>query len=176
MDSDRTDGCQLCQFFTDIGTFMSIPVHIQQILNKKSTEVAQGEKANCFWATQYFFEPQLFPPTNLNGNEILKFIAESFSQLDSPNTNDVFVIWSSSDTNLSPDKIDVHYLATYPEGFPFGLVVEHSGIILDNGQVFQKASPSEDDRFEIIELSKAFAPYEKLPWVRTTYHKKKVRR
>mgnify|MGYP000853928850 CR=1 FL=1 len=150
---------------------MNLPIHILEILNKKSNEIVEGSKSNCFWATQYFFDPSVFPPKLLNGNEILKFISEKCIQVEEPNSSDIFIIWSSSETRLSPDKIDVHYLSTIPEGFPFGLIIEHSGVFLKNEQIFQKASPKEDDKFEIIDKGLAFACYDHLPWIRKTFHR-----
>lgn len=153
---------------------MSIPPHITKILDKKSTDIFQGSKSNCFWATKYFFEPTSFPPQSMNGNEILMFMVNNFTQVDKPEEHDVFIIWGSSDPKLSPNKIDIQYLSTYPEGFPFGLVVEHSGVYVEGGKVFQKASPNEKDQFQVISKDLAFAPYEKLSWVRQTYHRKKL--
>ncbi len=153
---------------------MNLPSHILKILGKKSDEVVPDTKSNCFWATKYFFEPNSLPPTKLNGIEILKFVAENFVQIEEPQENDVFVIWSSSDTSLSPDKVDIQYLSTYPEGFPFGLVVEHSGIFLSDRMVFQKASPKDEDAFEVISQGQAFSSYQKLSWFRITYHRKKI--
>ncbi len=109
----------------------------------------------------------------MNGIEILKFVAENFVQVEEPQEYDVFVIWSSSNTSLSPDKIDIQYLSSYPEGFPFGLVVEHSGVFLNNGMVFQKASPNDNDIFEVITKDDAFSNYQNLSWVRFTYHRRK---
>lgn len=152
---------------------MKLPSHILNILNKKTAEVVPNTKSNCFWATKYFFEPNFFPPQKLNGNEILKFVAESFIQVQEPQRNDVFVIWSSSDPSISPDKVDVHHLSTFPKGFPFGLVVEHSGVFLDDEEVFQKASPKDDDPFELLDKNSAFSSYQKMPWVRFTYHRRK---
>lgn len=126
---------------------MSIPNHIQKIIGKASSEISPDSQSNCFWATKYFFEPNSLPPQKLNGNEILKFIADNFTQVESPKTYDVFIIWNSSDVQISPQKINVHHLATFPAGFPFGLIIEHSGVYLENNDVFQKASPKEADKF-----------------------------
>src|SRR5690606_16734004 len=114
---------------------MNLPFHISKILDKKSAEVIPETKSNCFWTTKYFFEPNAFPPQKLNGNEILKFVADNFNQVQQPQENDAFVIWSSRNPTLSPDKIDVQHLSTFPEGFPFGLIVEHSGVFLNDGKV-----------------------------------------
>lgn len=81
------------------------------------------------------------------------------------------VIWSSCDPSVSPDKVDVRYLATFPEGFPFGLVVEHSRVFLDDQKVFQKSSPKDDDPFEVLGKDLAFSSYLKSPWIRFTYHR-----
>lgn len=152
---------------------MNLPYHVLKILDKKSAEVVPNTKSNCFWATKYFFEPNSLPPTRMNGIEILKFVAENFIQIEEPQDNDVFVIWSSSDVSLSPDKLDIQYLSTYPEGFPFGLVVEHSGVFINDEMVFQKASPKDEDAFEVIPKDHAFSSYQKLSWVRFTYHRRK---
>lgn len=100
-------------------------------------------------------------------------MADNFYQIDKPDPYDVFIIWNSSNSKLSPKKIDVHCLSTIPPGFPFGLIIEHSGVFLENNTVFQKASPHEIDKFEIIKTEQAFSPYEKLPWKQITYHRKK---
>jgi hypothetical protein len=153
---------------------MSIRRHIQNIIGKSTNEISDGSQSNCFWATKYFFEPHSLPPQKLNGNEILKFIAEHFTQVEKPTTHDVFIIWNSSDVQLSPQKIDVHHLATFPKGFPFGLIIEHSGVYLENSNVFQKASPKQTDKFEVIKTDLAFLPYENLSWRQITYHRKKI--
>lgn len=153
---------------------MVLPSHIQKILGKTSQEVFDGTKSNCFWATNYFFDIKAFPPTQLSGIDILRFVSDNFTQVEIPQVGDVFVIWSSSDLQSSPDNVDVHFLSNYPKGFPFGLVVEHSGIILEEEKVFQKASPNEGDIFEIVEIKKAFAPYEKMGWHRKTFHRIKI--
>jgi hypothetical protein len=142
-------------------------------LDKKSVEVVPDTKSNCFWATKYFFEPNSLPPTKMNGIEILNFVAENFTQIEEPEKHDMFIIWSSSDTSLSPDKLNIHFLSTYPEGFPFGLVVEHSGVFLNDGLVFQKASPKDEDAFEVTTKASAFSDYQKLSWVRFTFHRRK---
>lgn len=152
---------------------MNLPSHILKILDKKSADIVPETKSNCFWATKYFFEPYSFPPQKLNGNEILKFVAENFIQVHEPQQNDVFVIWSSSDSSLSPGIVDVHYLSTFPEGFPFGLIVEHSGVFLNDEKVFQKASPKDEGPFEVLDKDLAFSSYLKMPWVRFTYHRRK---
>ena len=151
-----------------------LPAHILAIQGKTANDVFQGSVANCFWATSYFYAPQLFPPKKLTGNEILKFLAEEFIQVEQPKKYDIFVIWSRSDPFISPDKVNVHFLSTYPQGFPFGLVVEHSGVLLDDDNVFQKASPKADDPFEVIGKDSAFSTYLKMPWVCFTYHRRKI--
>ena len=153
---------------------MSVPSHIQNIIGKTSNEISNGAQSNCFWATKYFFEPHSLPPQKLNGNEILKFIADNFTQVGNPTTYDVFIIWNSSDVQLSPQKIDVHYLATFPQGFPLGLIIEHSGVYLENSDVFQKASSKEIDKFQILKKEQVFLPYANLSWKKITYHRRKI--
>lgn len=151
-----------------------IPLHIQKILNKRSSEVSpEHSKSNCFWATKYFFESSALPPQHLSGNEILQFVAKNFIQVQKPQENDIFIIWSSNNPSLSPDRIDTHYLSTYPDGFPFGLIVEHSGVFLKGDKIFHKASPKENDLFEIVTQDLSFLPYKNLLWVRVTFHRKK---
>ena len=152
---------------------MNVPKHIKKIIGKSSSEISEGSQSNCFWAIKYFFEPNSLPPQKLNGNEILKYIADNFTQVESPKTHDVFIIWNSRDSQLSPQKIDVHHLATFPQGFPFGLIIEHSGVYLENSEIFQKASPQDIDKFEILKTEQAFLPYENLYWKQITYHRLK---
>lgn len=153
---------------------MKIPDHIQKIIGQNSQQICGNSKSNCFWATMYFYIPDLFPPKMINGNEVLNFLDLHFMQVENPQDHDVFVIWNSSNIDISPKEIDIHFLASYPQGFPFGLIIEHSGVILENNIIFQKASPKEFDNFEIINWDLAYSPYEILPWKKVTYHRKKT--
>lgn len=151
-----------------------LPLHIQQIIGKSSEQIKANTLSNCFWASQYYFDPKAYPPKKLTGNDLLQFIANEFTQVDDHKDHDIFIVWSSTDITVSPNKINVHYLSTYPEGFPFGLVVEHSGILLPGQKVFQKASPKPEDLFELIDFRTALAPYESFSWKRITYHRRNV--
>ena len=127
--------------------------------------------ANCFWATKFYFDEKCFPPKKLSGNEILQFIAMHFQQVDVLQDNDVVIIWSSSDESISPPKVEVAALAKYPPGFPFALVIEHTCVYLNDSHIFQKASPKNEYMFEVVSPEKMIFPYEKLSWIRKTYHR-----
>ena len=74
----------------------------------------------------------------------------------------------------SPDKIDIIELSKKLTGYPFGLVMEHSGVFINKETVFQKASPKEQDVFETSKYESVVTLYKsQFPWTRVTFHRYK---
>lgn len=49
--------------------------------------------------------------------------------------------------------------------------MEHAAVFVSLDEVFQKASPKDEDRFEVIHYSKILgSQYKQLAWLRITIH------
>ena len=145
----------------------------KNILNLKASEVKQGLKVNCFAVTTSYFQDELIEKC-LTAEEMLNWLVENTEQIANPEINDVFVIWSTSKMEDSPDKIDIIELSKKLTGYPFGLVMEHSGVFINKETVFQKASPKEQDVFETSKYESVVNLYKsQFSWTRVTFHRYK---
>ncbi len=110
---------------------------ISSVIGKVADEVSLGVRSNCFNAVQNCFREKI-ELTHEGPGEMLTWLSEFCEQVpDKGSAAAIFVVWSSDDPAISPDKIDIQYLATLPPGFPFGLRIEHAGVFLEDDQVFQ---------------------------------------
>ena len=125
-------------------------------------------KVNCFCISELFFLDTAL--RNLTVDEMLNFVAENFTQIEREGGPVLTLIWSRSSFDLPIGKIRINELAKRPSGFPFGLILEHSFVQIDNEKVIQKADPRMTSKVEIIPLSKAIEPYTRLKGFEITRH------
>ena len=135
-----------------------------------STLIGQSfpHKVNCFCISEFFFHHTEL--RNKTADEMLNFVATHFQQVDEALPNTMILIWSRSSHELPLGQIRIEDLAKRPPGFPFGLVLEHSFVQIENGMVFQKADPSLTSKVETIPLAKAIEPYAQLSGFEITRH------
>lgn len=143
---------------------------ISKVLNKKASELNPDYKINCFTTVVSYFENNLINSC-MTAEEMLKWLQENTIQIEQVEPGAVVVIWSSSDVTLSPPKVSVAHLLKSAAGYPFGLVMEHAAVFVSESEVLQKASPKDQDPFEIMDYQKMLDnDYGHLSWVRTTFH------
>lgn len=142
---------------------------ITQLVGKRASDLNPNFKINCFTTVISFFEGQL-RDGKTSAQEMLDWLRSQTGQAHNVTPKTVAVVWSSSNPQLSPEKIFISELDKNKEGYPFGLVMEHAFIFLSQDEVFQKASPSDEHRFEIVTVNEALREYQRLNWHRVTLH------
>lgn len=146
----------------------------KSLVNLRASEIKDELKVNCFAACVSYFQSELVERC-LSADEMLNWLNKDTEQVLLPQKNCIFVIWSSSDVIKSPDKVEIHEIYQRQSGYPFGLIMEHAGVFLDEIQVFQKASPLDKDAFEITDyLTVADSYLSKTAWTRITFHRHKL--
>ena len=125
-------------------------------------------KVNCFSVSQFYFRDK--PLGYATADEMLDFVAQNFEQVKAPTADTLTLVWSRSTPYSVMDKISVRELANRKPGFPFGLVLEHSFVHIDEQTVYQKADPNLGSRIELISLTAALAPYVCLEGFEVTHH------
>lgn len=123
---------------------------------------------NCFCISEFFFRDTAL--RSLTADEMLNFVAENFLQIEDEDSNALILVWSRSSLELPIGKIRINELAKRSAGFPFGLILEHSFVQIDDEFVFHKADPTMTSKVEIIQLSKAVEPYTRLKGFEMTRH------
>lgn len=126
-------------------------------------------KVNCFSISEFFYRDTVLQ--HLTADEMLNFVTENFQQIENDVPLALTLIWSRTSSEVPIGEIRVNELAKRPSGFPFGLILEHSFVRINNQSVFQKADPTMISKVEIIPLSKAIEPYAKLSGFEMTHHK-----
>ncbi len=102
---------------------------------------------------------------------MVDWLRQNTFQTDKIILETVIVVWSSSNPLISPDKIKVDDMIQTNPDYPFGLVMEHAAMFISATDLFQKASLTDDDKFEVIHFAKMIDErYHHLPWMRITYH------
>lgn len=116
-------------------------------------------QANCFNAVRMYFgdasELGFFGP-----EEFIAYMNEKFQQVDGDiELRDVTIIWSRNDLTLPLGEIRLTRLDRNAANYPFGLVIEHAFVHLEENRVFQKRDPSAAGPFEIVPYHHALVPY-----------------
>lgn len=57
-------------------------------------------------------------------------------------------------------------------GYPFGLIIEHAFVELDEERVFHKPDPKPSSRYEVIQRGEALLPYLKSVGYELTRHRR----
>lgn len=141
------------------------------LLGKKASELHPNYKINCFNTVISYFNNQI-SDGKTSAQAMLDWLQANTDQVSDIDTETILVVWSSSNAAVSPSEIKISDLRKETQGYPFGLVMEHAAVFVSATDVFQKASPSDDHKFEIVHFSKIITQdYHHLPWLRTTFHK-----
>jgi len=135
---------------------------------KESVGRTFEKKVNCFCISEFFYLETQF--RHSSADEMLDFVANNFRQTKEDGPNVLTLIWSRSSLELPIGQIQVHELAKRQVGFPFGLILEHSFVQIDETTVFQKADPTKVSKIEITPLTKALNPYLHLKGFELTRH------
>ena len=125
-------------------------------------------RVNCFCVSEFFYRDTQFRQST--ADEMLNFVSENFRQVEEAGPRILTLVWSRSSFDIPVGKIQVHELAKRQLGFPFGLVLEHSFVQINENTVFQKADPSLTSKIELVPLQKALEPYVKLSGYELTRH------
>ncbi len=143
---------------------------VQETVGKKATEIDSSYRINCFTTVISYFNDQL-QNGKTTAQEMLDWLQANTTQVLVPSETSIVIFWSSSDVSVSPDLIDINILKRDSPGYPFGLVMEHAAVFISKEEVFQKASPKDEDGFEVVHYSKILSAYcNRFPWLRITIH------
>jgi hypothetical protein len=143
-----------------------------ELLGKKASDLDPSFKINCFNTVIAYFNNSI-KDGKTSAQEMLDWLKDNTIQVDNIEAETIIVVWSSSNSLISPDRIEISKLDQSHPQYPFGLVMEHAAVFVDREQLFQKASPKDEDPFELIRYSKMIGEnYFHLSWIRVTYHKK----
>jgi hypothetical protein len=127
-------------------------------------------KINCFSTVIAYFNNEIRDGST-SAQRMLEWLNEHTTQVNAIGKETIVVIWSSSNPVISPNEVLIAELARKETGYPFGLIMEHAAVFLSPQEVFQKASPKDEDRFEILEYKTMLRQHEmRLPWMRITLH------
>ncbi|MBX3035156.1 MAG: hypothetical protein KF865_14650 [Bdellovibrionaceae bacterium] len=148
---------------------------VLKLLGADAAELFRVERkrANCFQAVRLYFEENR-QPEFMGPAEFVAYLQEEFVQLgaqDPVHADDVMVVWSRSLMELPVGEIDFARLRPEIPGYPFGLVIEHAFVWLEDGWVFQKRNPSAQGPYEIVPVAEALAPYRERYGFEVTLHR-----
>lgn len=133
---------------------------------------------NCFNAVQLYFE-ETKTPQFLGPAEFVSYLASKFQQIlfhESAKFEDVLVIWSRSDDSLPVGDINLLGLEKRESGYPFGLVLEHAFVLLEDDFVFHKRDLTAASAHEIVPRELAVAPYLRQNGFEVTKHRRKTKK
>ena len=150
---------------------------IKELLKKKTSlsNGLQESRANCFNAVQLYFEDSQLPQF-CGPEDYISYISRHFLQINLSQQNkidDVVIVWSRSSDKLPHGEIRVEDLKKEKQGYPFGLVIEHSYVVLGEGKVFQKLNPKPSGCYSILCEESALMPYKDLKGFERTLHRRK---
>lgn len=126
------------------------------------------QKVNCFCVSEFFYRDTQF--RNSSADEMLDFVAKNFQQVHEDSPNILMLIWSRSSLEVPIGQIQVHELAKRSPGFPFGLILEHSFVKLNENTAFQKADPKLTSKIELASVIEAIEPCSSLNGFEITRH------
>lgn len=142
--------------------------------SSKFLKSAVSNRANCFNAVKFYYA-DTDELAFLGPEEFVLYLNNEFEQVPlstKPETGDVTVIWSRSNESLPLGQIQVLKLDKGADGYPFGLIIEHSLVRIDEESIFQKRDPSKSGPYEIIPYEEALEPYKNLKGHELTLHRK----
>ena len=140
-----------------------LPERITPLVNK-----TLDHKVNCFCISElYFRETHL---RHASADEMLNFVSDYFVQVEKSQPEALALIWSRTTLDLPLGKINVNELAKRTSGFPFGLVLEHSFVQLNQTEALHKPNPNLNSKVEILPLAQAIEPYLQLFGFEITWH------
>jgi len=133
-----------------------------------------ANRANCFNAIQLYWNDTA-DLHFVGPEEFLTYIKFHFTQIKvslPQQAGDVAVIWSRSSDLLPVGSIRIEELQKERQGYPFGLIIEHSFVIIGNELVFQKRDPSLIGPYESVPGQIALKPYFNLNGFEVTRHRR----
>lgn len=140
-------------------------------LNKNLIEI---DRANCFNAVELYQQDS--DVQKFTGpQEFVEYIAKKFKQVsleEEFNIGDISIIWSRNSFQLAPGQIDINALAGKCDGYPFGLIIEHSFVHLQKNQIFHKPDPKSSSEYQATSIEEAISPYEALKGFELTRYRR----
>ena len=140
------------------------------------TSLESTINGNCFNAIQLFWSDS-DKMVYLGPEGFVSYMQNNFSQTDVGTKlqhGDVQIVWSRINNQLPIGDIKIDNLVKDTPGYPFGLVIEHAYVILDEDKVFQKRNPSQAGPFEVIHIEVATKPYHCLSGYEVTSHRRRL--
>ena len=107
--------------------------------------------------------------------QFIAYISTKFKQIslsESLIQGDVTLIWTRSSSLLPVGQIRIDDLVQKRNGYPFGLIIEHAFVIIDEEKIFEKADPKPSTLYQITSKQEAFAPYQNLNGFELTRHRR----
>lgn len=141
------------------------------ILNEN---LSSTERANCFNAVELFWSDSQLQRF-VGPEEFISYISKKFIQIslsDDLMQGDVTIVWSRNSLQLPLGQIFVEELLKKREGYPFGLIIEHSFVSVDSKIIFEKTDPKPSTLYRIISKKEALAPYQSLNGYELTRHRR----
>jgi hypothetical protein len=149
--------------------WITVFMHMKNLLN----EVKIIHSANCFNAIQLYWKDALVPAF-LGPEEFASYLQTSFTQIqnDESKLGDVFVVWSRSSKDLPVGEIQIDRLKKNILGYPYGLIIEHAFVQIEDGYVYQKRDATKEGPYEKILKDAALKPYLNLSGYELTRHRR----
>jgi hypothetical protein len=144
---------------------MEISPYLLSLVGKKFSR-----EVNCFCVSKLFFENTALK--KLTADEMLDYVHVGFQQVEIPPPGSLGLVWSRTSDSIPLGKIDTNHIAKRSAGFPHGLVLEHSFVLLNEEMVFQKPDPKIVSAVEICPLKNALETYKNKPGFEITWHQK----
>lgn len=147
---------------------------LNTLILKLNKNLNEQDRANCFNAVELYWQDSKLQKFT-GPQDFVEYVAKNFKQIsleDSPSYGDISIVWSRNSLQLPVGKIDLKALAEKHNGYPFGLIIEHSFVHIEKGQIFHKPDPKSSSVYQTSSFSDAINPYESLKGFELTRHRR----
>ena len=149
-------------------------MNLNNLILELNRNLNDRSRANCFNAVKIYWQDSKVQ--KLTGpQEFVEYIATNFQQIsldDSLYRGDVCIVWSRSDFQLPIGQINLNALANKNEGYPFGLLIEHSFVYIEENQVFHKPDPKSSSLYQMASFVEVVNSYQMVKGFELTRHRR----
>jgi hypothetical protein len=149
-------------------------MNLNNLILELNNNLSDHNRANCFNAVELYWQDSKSQKCT-GPQEFVEYVSRNFQQIDLGEPllrGDVSVVWSRSDFRLPLGKIELEALASKREGYPFGLIIEHSVVHLDEDRIFHKPDPQSSSAYQVTTLTQSLSPYSMLKGFELTRHRR----
>jgi hypothetical protein len=140
------------------------------IAGKRASDLNPDWILNCFALVKCYCDGELKNGV-LSAQEFLEWLQANTAQVDEPKADDLFVVWIDGEHPTTMPEVRIAELLREKPGYPFGLIMEHAGVLVSSYEIFHKASPRDEDPFLISDFKKILKQYQFLKWHKITFHR-----